>query len=323
MRSGLASRPALAILRRLATAVPLLLIVSGVVFALIHAAPGGPTAVFLANPGVRPEDIERLQRALGLDQPVWVQYARWLGAYVRGDWGYSLTDNRAVLDRVLERTPATLELAAASIGIAFVATFALATCAALTRGRWPDLVVRAASAAGLAIPAFWFGLVLQLVFAASLGWLPSSGRVTPGDGSVIDRVQHLVLPAMVLATIHAAAWTRYLRASMVAAFDHPFVVAARARGIPERRIVLRYVARAALLPLVTVVLLDAALLVSGAVVTESVFAWPGLGTLFTEALARRDYAVLMAMVMLASGSIVVMNLVADLVYQWLDPRVTP
>ena len=128
---------------------------------------------------------------------------------------------------------------------------------------------------------------------------------------------------MVLATIHAAAWTRYLRASMVAAFDHPFVAAARARGIPERRIVLRYVVRAALLPLVTVVLLDAALLVSGAVVTESVFAWPGLGTLFTEALARRDYAVLMAMVMLASGSIVVMNLVADLVYQWLDPRVTP
>jgi peptide/nickel transport system permease protein len=271
---------------------------------------------------VRPEDIERLQRALGLDQPVWVQYARWLGAYVRGDWGYSLTDNRAVLDRVLERTPATLELAAASIGIAFVATFALATGAALTRGRWPDLVVRAASAAGLAIPAFWFGLVLQLVFAASLGWLPSSGRVTPGDGSVIDRVQHLVLPAMVLATIHAAAWTRYLRASMVAAFDHPFVTAARARGIPERRILLRYVMRAALLPLVTVVLLDAALLVSGAVVTESVFAWPGLGTLFTEALARRDYAVLMAMVMLASGAIVVMNLVADLVYQWLDPRVT-
>jgi peptide/nickel transport system permease protein len=310
-----------AILRRLATAVPLLLVISGVVFALIHAAPGGPTAVFLSNPGVRPEDIERLQRALGLDQPLWVQYVRWLGAYLRGDWGYSMTDNRAVLDRVLERAPATFELAAASLAIALVFTFALATLATLTRRRWPDAAVQAASAAGLAIPAFWGGLLLQLVFAASLGWLPSSGRVTPGDGSLADRTQHLVLPALVLAGIHAAAWTRYLRASMIAGFDQPFVAAARARGVPERGIVVRHVLRTALLPLVTVVLLDAALLVSGAVVTESVFAWPGLGTLFTEALARRDYAVLMAMIMLASGAIVALNSIADLLYSWLDPRV--
>jgi peptide/nickel transport system permease protein len=312
----------LGIARRLATAVPLLLVISGVVFALIHAAPGGPTAVFLSNPGVRPEDIERLQRALGLDQPLWVQYLRWLGAYVRGDWGYSMTDNRAVLDRVLERAPATFELTAASLVLALILTLALATLATLTRSRWPDATVRAASAAGLAIPAFWFGLLLQLVFAASLGWLPSSGRVTPGDGSLIDRAQHLVLPAVVLAGIHAAAWTRYLRASMIAAFDQPFVMAARARGVNERGIVLRHVLRTALVPLVSVVLLDAALLVSGAVVTESVFAWPGLGTLFTEALARRDYAVLMAMVMLASAAVVAVNLVADLVYTWLDPRVT-
>jgi peptide/nickel transport system permease protein len=314
---------ALAILRRLATAIPLLLVISGVVFALIHAAPGGPTAVFLSNPGVRPQDIERLQRALGLDQPLWIQYLRWLGACVRGDWGYSITDNRAVLDRVLERTPATFELAAASFGIAVILTFALAILAALTRGRWPDGAVRAASAAGLAIPAFWFGLILQLVFAASLGWLPSSGRVTPGDGSLLDRMQHLVLPAVVLAAIHSAAWTRYLRASMIAAFDQPVVSAARARGVPERTIVAQHVLRTALVPLVTVVLLDAALLVSGAVVTESVFAWPGLGTLFTEALARRDYAVLMAMVMFASIAVVAVNLLADFLYSWLDPRVAP
>jgi len=308
--------------RRIALAVPLLLAISIGVFALIHAAPGGPTAVFLSNPGVRPEDIERLRRALGLDRPLWVQYLQWLDAFARGDWGYSITDGRPVLERVVERLPATLELVGAALVLAIVVTLVLGVLAALTRGRWPDLMIRSSVAAGLAVPAFWFGLVLQLLFAASLGWLPSSGRMTPGDGSLIDRVHHVLLPAVVLAGLHAASWTRYLRASMIEALGQPFVAAARARGVPEHRVLARHALRTALGPLVTVVLLDAALLVSGAVVTESVFAWPGLGTLFTEALARRDYTVLMAMVMLASTAVVFVNLVADLIYPWLDPRVT-
>ena len=308
-------------MRRLATSVPLLLLISLVVFALIHAAPGGPTAVFLSNPGVRPEDIERLRRSLGLDQPLWLQYVQWLGAFLRGDWGYSMTDSRPVLTRVLERAPATIELAVASMLLASLLTVIFGTIAALTRGRVLDRVVRAGSAVGLALPAFWFGLVLQLVFAAWLGWLPSSGRVTPGDGGVIDRLQHLVLPALVLAGIHAAAWTRYLRASTIESLQQRFVSGARARGATEPQILVRHVLRTSLLPLVTVVLLDSALLVAGAVVTESVFAWPGLGTLFTEALARRDYSILMAMVMLASVAVVGVNLLADLIYPRLDPRV--
>jgi peptide/nickel transport system permease protein len=307
--------------RRLATSVPLLLLISLVVFALIHAAPGGPTAVFLSNPGVRPEDIERLRRSLGLDQPLWLQYVQWLGAFLRGDWGYSMTDSRPVLTRVLERAPATIELAVASMLLASLLTVIFGTMAALTRGRVLDRVVRAGSAVGLALPAFWFGLVLQLVFAAWLGWLPSSGRVTPGDGGVTDRLQHLVLPALVLAGIHAAAWTRYLRASTIESLQQRFVSGARARGATEPQILVRHVLRTSLLPLVTVVLLDSALLVAGAVVTESVFAWPGLGTLFTEALARRDYSILMAMVMLASVAVVGVNLLADLIYPRLDPRV--
>jgi peptide/nickel transport system permease protein len=307
--------------RRLATSIPLLLLISLVVFALIHAAPGGPTAVFLSNPGVRPEDIERLRRSLGLDRPWWVQYVQWLGAFLRGDWGYSMTDSRPVLTRVLERAPATIELAAAAMLLASLLTVTFGTLAALTRGRWLDRAVRAGSALGLALPAFWFGLVLQLVFAAWLGWLPSSGRVTPGDGGAIDRLQHLLLPALVLAGIHAAAWTRYLRASTIESLQQRFVSGARARGATESQILLRHVLRTALLPLITVVLLDAALLVAGAVVTESVFAWPGLGTLFTEALARRDYSILMAMVMLASVAVVGVNLLADLIYPRLDPRV--
>jgi peptide/nickel transport system permease protein len=250
-----------------------------------------------------------------------VQYLRWLAAFVRGDWGYSFSDNRPVIERVLERAPATLELVGASLGAAAIAALLFGMIAAATRGRWPDRLVSGAAAAGIAIPAFWFGLVLQLLFATTLGWLPSSGRVTIGDGGIIDRLLHLVLPATVLAGTHAAAWTRYLRASMIEVFGQPFVSAARARGVPERRILVRHVLRAALLPVLTVALLDAALLVSGAVVTESVFAWPGLGTLFTEALARRDYPVLMAMLMVASSAIVAVNVAADAIYAFLDPRV--
>ena len=307
---------------RVAQGGPLLLLVSIGVFALIHAAPGGPTAVFLSNPGVRPEDIERLRRALGVDQPLWVQYLRWLAAFVRGDWGYSFSDNRPVIDRVLERAPATFELVGASLGTAAIAAVLFGMIAAVTRGRWPDRLVGGASAAAIAIPAFWFGLVLQLLFASTLGWLPSSGRVTLGDGTWLDRLRHLLLPATVLAGIHAAAWTRYMRASMIEVLGQPFVSAARARGAPERRVLVRHVVRTALLPVVTVALLDAALLVSGAVVTESVFAWPGLGTLFTEALARRDYPLLMAMLMVASVAVVAVNVAADAIYTLLDPRVT-
>jgi peptide/nickel transport system permease protein len=310
------------LLRRLAQAIPLLLLVSIAVFALIHAAPGGPTAVFLANPGVRPEDIERLRRTLGVDQPLWLQYVRWLTAFVRGDWGYSFSDSRPVIDRVIERAPATLELVTASLGTAAIASGLFGMVAAITQGGWLDRLVRGLSAVAIAIPAFWLGLVSQLLFASTLGWLPSSGRTTLGDGSFADRISHLLLPALVLAGLHAAAWTRYVRASMIEVLRQPFVSAARARGAPQWRVLVRHVLRTALLPVVTVALLDAALLISGAVVTESVFAWPGLGTLFTEALARRDYPVLMAMLMVASSAIITVNVAADVLYALLDPRVS-
>lgn len=309
------------VLLRILHAVPLLLLVSILVFLLIHAAPGGPDAVFLSNPGVRPEDTERLRRALGLDQPLWTQYVRWLAAFVRGDWGYSFSNNQPVLDRIAERIPATVELGAASLLLAAMLAGVAGVPAALRRDRWVDRVVLGISAAGIALPAFWFGLVLQLLFANLLGWLPSSGRVTPGDGSLADRLQHLILPATVLAGAHMAAWARYLRASVLGVLMQPHVQAARARGVGPRRVLRDHVLRNALLPTVTVVLLDAALLVSGAVVTESVFAWPGLGSLFTEAVARRDYTVLMAMLLLASTAVIAASVVADLAYSWLDPRV--
>jgi peptide/nickel transport system permease protein len=309
------------LIRRIAQAVPLLFIISVLVFSLIHSAPGGPLEMYLSNPNVRPQDIERLRRALGLDQPLWRQYVSWLSAFAQGDWGYSFSDGRPVTERVLERLPATLELTGSALIVALSITLPVGVLAAVRRGGWFDRLSSGIAFAGISLPAFWFGLMLQVVFALALGWLPSSGRMTLGGGDLADRAQHLVLPVMVLASVLAAGWSRYLRGSMIEALSQPFVVAARARGAPSRRVLVRHALRNALGPVITIVLLDAALIVSGAVVTESVFAWPGLGSLFTEALSRRDYTVLMALIMLTSSTVVVLNLVADALYVLLDPRV--
>ncbi len=305
-------------IRRVAQVVPLLLVVSLLVFALIHAAPGGPLALYLDNPNVRPEDIERLRRQMGLDRSLTAQYLAWLGAFVRGDWGYSYADGRPVLDRLLERVPATLQL----VGISTVAALILAMLVGLLSSVRPgfDRIATIGAVAGISLPVFWFGLVLQLVFANRLGWLPSSGRSSFAGGGLADAVRHLLLPAIVLAVAHAAGWSRYLRGSMREVLGQPFINSARSRGASETRVVLRHALRNALLPFATVVLLDASIMASGAVVTESVFAWPGIGSLFTEALAKRDYTVLMAFLMCGSVAVAVLNLLADIAVYALDPR---
>ena len=307
--------------RRCLQALPLLLVVSMLVFLLIHAAPGGPLAIYLANPNVRPADIDRLRRALGLDRPLWQQYWTWLWAFAHGDWGYSFSDGRPVAVRIVERLPATLELVAVSLTCALALTMPAGILAAVRRGGWFDRAVTIASGAGVSLPAFWFGLLLQMIFAVGLGWLPSSGRTTPGGGDVVDHVQHLLLPTAVLAIVLASGWSRYLRGSMLETLAQPFIVSVRARGLSASRVVLRHALRNALGPLIALVTVDAALLVSGAVVTESVFAWPGLGSLFTEALARRDYTVLMALLMLSAAAVVAFNVVADFAHALVDPRV--
>ncbi len=308
--------------RRLLVTLPLLLVISVLIFALIHAAPGGPLTMYLENPNVRPEDIVRLKKALGLDRSLAAQYVAWLKGFATGEWGYSFSDGRPVVQRLAERVPATLELMSVSLLLAGLAAVPAGIVSAVRRGRAADRVVSTLSVAGISLPIFWFGLVLQLVFAVALGWLPSSGRRSIIGGGPFDHLRHIILPAIMLAAVHAAAWSRYVRAGMLEALGQRFIAAVRAKGVPERTVVRRHALRNALLPFVTVILLDAAIMVSGAVVTESVFAWPGLGGLFTEALARRDYTVLMAFLMVSSVAVIVLNLLADVTYRWLDPRVS-
>ncbi len=306
------------IVRRVAQSVPLLLVISLLIFALIHAAPGGPLSTYLENPNVRPEDIERLKKAMGLDRPLGLQYLSWLLAFVRGDWGFSYADGRPVLDRLVERIPATLELVGVACVMALIAALPVGILSAINR-RF-DRVSSVFAVAGISLPVFWFGLLLQLVFAGALGWLPSSGRTSFDGGDIADRLSHLILPATVLAAALSAAWSRYLRRAMRDTVARPFMRAARSRGLRERTLLLHHALPNALPTFVTVVLLDVSMLASGAVVTESIFAWPGIGSLFTEALGKRDYAVLMAFLMCGSVAVMALNLVADLAVHALDPR---
>ena len=306
------------IARRIVQSVPLLVLISLLVFALLQAVPGGPLAAYLENPNVRPEDIARLRASLGLDRPLSAQYLSWLAAFVRGDWGYSIADGRPVLTRMLERVPATLELVGISTLLALALAVPVGVFAAVHRTF--DRLSSFVAIAGISLPVFWFGLLLQLVFAVALGWLPSSGRSSFGAASLGDRVAHLVLPAVVLAAVQSAAWSRYLRRAMRETIGRPFLNAARVRGVSERGVLLRHALPNALGPFITVVLLDAAMMASGAVVTESVFAWPGVGSLFTEALVKRDYPVLMAFLMCGAVAVMVLNLLADIAVRTIDPR---
>jgi peptide/nickel transport system permease protein len=303
--------------RRVLQSVPLLLVVSALVFVLLHAVPGGPLAAYLENPNVRPEDIARLRAALGLDRPLWAQYLAWLAAFVRGDWGYSIADGRPVLARLVERIPATIQLVGASSVLALCIALPVGVLGAVHRAF--DRVTSIGAIAGISLPVFWFGLLLQLVFANRLGWLPSSGRSSFDGGGIADVASHLVLPMLVLAAVQAAAWSRYLRRAMREVLARPFIRAARARGVPERDVLLRHALPSAFAPFVTVVLLDSAMMASGAVVTESVFAWPGIGSLFIEALVRRDYPVLMAFLMVGAIAVMVLNLAADLTVRAIHP----
>jgi peptide/nickel transport system permease protein len=308
--------------RRLVQVVPLLFGISIVLFAVIQAAPGGPEGALLESGRfIDPAVIEAYRERLGVDKPVPVQYARWLGAAMTGDLGISFSTTRPVASMIAERLPATIELMGASFLFAALVAFGLGTLSSVRQYSWADHFATGVSFLGIAMPVFWFALILQLIFSVRLGWLPVAGTETVGATSVGDHLAHLLLPALVLSFRNIAGWSRYLRSSMLGALRTDYVRTARAKGLAERAVVGKHALRNALIPVVSVMALDLAGLFSGAVITETVFAWPGIGRLFVQSMFSRDYPLLMGILLLGSTMVVVFNLVADVLYGVLDPRV--
>jgi peptide/nickel transport system permease protein len=307
--------------RRILNAIPLLLGISVILFAILQLAPGGPADVYADIPGVNAEVLANLERELGLDQPLPVQYGRWLTSALQGQWGYSIRTGRPVSKDILERVPATLTLGVTAFLLALAIAIPLGVLSALKRYSVLDYSVTFLSFLGISMPIFWLALMLQSLFAIRLDLLPSAGMITIGDGSFLDRLRHLILPACILAVAYIASWGRFTRASMLDVLGLDYIRTARAKGLAERKVTYRHALKNALVPVLTIIALDFAGIISGAVITETIFAWPGLGRLFIEAMNGRDYPVLMALLMLGSFVLVLMNLVTDVMYSFVDARI--
>jgi len=308
--------------RRLLQMIPLILGISIVLFAVIQAAPGGPEGALLESGRfIDPAVIEAYRERLGVDQPVHVQYVRWLSAAFSGDLGTSFSTTRPVAEMIVERLPATLELMGAAIVFAAIVAILLGIVSAVRQYSWFDHLGTGLSFVGIAMPVFWFALILQLVFGVYLGWLPIAGTETVGASSLTDHLLHLILPTIVLSFNYIAGWSRYLRSSLLSVLRADYVRTARAKGLPERRVIGVHALRNSLIPLLSIMALNLSSLFSGAVITETVFAWPGIGRMFVQAMFSRDYPLLMGILMLGSLMVIVFNLVADLLYGVLDPRI--
>jgi peptide/nickel transport system permease protein len=308
------------VVRRILLALPVLIGVSLLVFAVMRLAPGDPAAIMLGAQAT-PEDVARLRRDLGLDRPVPVQYLQWMGRVLQGDLGRSIPLGRPVLPEVLLRFKATAVLTAGALVIAVALGLTAGVLAATRQYSWIDKASMGIAVTGVSLPVFWTGIMLILVFALSLRWFPSAGMISPYGGGIGDLLWHLVLPAVTLGTASAAAVARLTRSSVLEIIRQDYVRAARAKGLSEGRVIRHHVLRNALIPVVTVLGLQLGTLVGGAVITEYVFALPGVGRLVVDAVFARDYPLVQGVVLLIALAFIVCNLVVDVLYGWIDPRI--
>ncbi|MCL6596126.1 MAG: ABC transporter permease [Firmicutes bacterium] len=310
------------IARRVLLSIPVLLGITFLIFFIAHNLPGGPLAMYLNTPTITHAQIVHLEIQLGLNRPLLVQYAAWLWQALQGNFGHSFVDGQPVVTVIGQRVPATLELMLTAIVLSYALAFVLGVASAVGQYSPFDYVVTVLSYTGMALPVFWLGIMLILVFAVDLHWFPTFGMSsTPTGYSLADNLHHLVLPVVTLAVYTLAQESRYVRSSMLEVMQQDYIRTARAKGLTERTVLFRHALRNALLPVVTVMMLDFAFLISGAVVTETVFAWPGMGRLFFDSLQQGNYPVVIGIAVLVSVMVVLMNIVADVVYALIDPRI--
>jgi peptide/nickel transport system permease protein len=314
------------IARRAIEAVPLLLLISMILFSIIQIT-GDPLAAYTMDSTLTTEDILRLRHYYGLDQPVPIQYLRWLGSVLTGDWGTSFISNVPVTQLIAQRLPNTVLLVVSAYSIVLIAAIVLGTYTAVHQYSMFDHLVTTVAFVGISIPSFWLGLLLLIFFAVGtrnlgLPFFPAGGMYDLAIGPTLPQVLwHLVLPSLTLATVVAAGYIRYVRASMLEVIRQDYVRTARAKGLSEGVLLRRHAFKNAAIPLLTLMGLDLPRFLSGSVVVESIFAWPGMGRLFWEEAQRTDIPVVMAVLMFTSVLVVVFNLLADIGYAYLDPRI--
>lgn len=312
------------ILRRSLQALLVLLVMSFVIYNLIGLMPGDPLDVMIAsNPGATPEVVERLRAIYGLDQPILYRYAHWLLSAVQGDFGFSRTHSQPVLEVLVPALWTTCKLMLISFVISVVLSLMLGIAAALKPGGIVDGLVSLGAFAGISVPVFWLALMMILVFAVNLHWLPASGISNVGDGSLRDHVVHLIMPVATLALANTGGFTRFVRASMIETLRMDHVRTARAKGNSEGRVVLIHALRNAMIPVVTVMALSFGTLFSGALLTETMFAQPGMGKMIYDSILSNDFNLALSGLLFATLVTLASNLFADLAYGWLDPRITP
>jgi ABC-type dipeptide/oligopeptide/nickel transport system permease component len=309
--SGASGRVTRFLIKRLLLTIPVLVGVATLVFSLIHLVPGDPVQAMLGE-SASPQDIALLRTRLGLDRPLYQQYMSFASGVVRGDLGTSLRTSQPVTQVILERMPATIELAFAAMAVAILFAIPLGIIAAVRVGTRVDHAATTIALVGISMPTFWLGPLLAIIFSVGLGWFPVSGRGT---------LAHLVLPAVTLGAPLAAILARMTRASVIEELRELYVTAARARGVSEARAVLAHAFRNSLIPIVTVIGLQFGSVLTGAVITETIFAWPGVGRLLIQSISARDYPAVQGCILLIAATYVTVNLLIDIVYGFLDPRI--
>lgn len=308
------------VIKRLISIIPMLFFISIISFLLMQMAPGDPLQAYI-TPQMNPDDIERIRKSMGLDQPIIVQYFKWLINALQGNLGYSMVSHRPVIQVILERIPNTLLITLTALVISILVAIPVGLYAGYKKNSIIDNILNVVSYVGISIPSFWFAMILIYIFSVKLGLLPSVGMRTAGVNTTIDLIKHMIMPVIVLSYYNLCVFTRYIRSSTIGQLREDYVLTQRAYGATTKEILFKHVLKNTLLPVITIFAMALPQLVTGAFITETIFGWPGMGQLGVNAIFGYDYPVVMGITMISSLMLILGNLLADILYQLVDPRI--